>query len=165
MIDFWESRRLQRLQKQFVPLMIKSRETNDVKLGWLTSRILFKISNDHTDFSQDIIKLNEAILPRAKDIYCVSQIHEVINFLKTINKKHPEIDSIHQISCTCPVCYENMHIKNPIKLNCKHTICEECFEKWYIQANNSSCPMCRNQMHKQDIWRDVCSYFHWIDYG
>jgi hypothetical protein len=160
--------------------MIKSRETNDVKLGWLISRILFKISNDHTDFSKEIIKLDDTILTITMDICLVYEIRKAINFLKlinrsqglglelnpkTINKKHPEIDSRHHISCTCPVCYENMHnIKNSIKLKCNHTICDECFEKWYIQANNSSCPMCRNEMHKQDeyFWKDVCNYFLYI---
>ena len=42
----------------------------------------------------------------------------------------------------CIVCYEDAW--NPVKLNCTHVICEDCFEQWYIDRENSTCPICRD---------------------
>ena len=42
------------------------------------------------------------------------------------------------ITCECPVCYE---VKPAKLLPCKHSVCDDCSESWFI--NNTTCPMCR----------------------
>jgi hypothetical protein len=41
----------------------------------------------------------------------------------------------------------------PIKLKCKHTICEDCFTEWERSKcrNNKLCPICRRKTHKDEL--------------
>ena len=45
----------------------------------------------------------------------------------------------------CPVCYEDLTIKNAVNLPCNHTQCSKCFWKWTNEQGKQSCPMCRGE--------------------
>ncbi len=47
---------------------------------------------------------------------------------------------------SCPVCFTENDIESNIdfvKLECDHSICDECYQKWHIQLSNSECVICR----------------------
>ncbi len=46
----------------------------------------------------------------------------------------------------CPVCDEE---KKKVDLECQHSVCEECIQKWVRKEN--SCPMCRSPIHTINI--------------
>ena len=45
----------------------------------------------------------------------------------------------------CPICYEDLTIKNAVNLPCNHTQCSKCFWKWTNEQGKQSCPMCRGE--------------------
>ena len=47
---------------------------------------------------------------------------------------------------SCPICFTENDIEANIdfvKLECDHSICDECYQKWHIQLSNSDCVICR----------------------
>lgn len=47
---------------------------------------------------------------------------------------------------SCPICFTENDIEANIdfvKLECDHSICDECYQKWHIQLSNSNCVICR----------------------
>ena len=47
---------------------------------------------------------------------------------------------------SCPICFTENDIEANIdfvKLECEHSICDECYQKWHIQLSNSDCVICR----------------------
>jgi hypothetical protein len=47
---------------------------------------------------------------------------------------------------SCPICFTEIDIEANIhfvKLECKHSICNECYQRWHIQLCNSDCVICR----------------------
>lgn len=47
---------------------------------------------------------------------------------------------------SCPICFTENDIEANIdfvKLECNHSICDECYQKWHIQLSNSDCVICR----------------------
>ena len=44
----------------------------------------------------------------------------------------------------CPICYE----KSPkCRLICGHIFHHSCIKEWYMNGNNTGCPMCRNNIY------------------
>jgi hypothetical protein len=155
----WRLRHLQRLKNNLVPLMLISRQRGDEEVGFLTSRISEKISNEISDFSHEINKLNECILYRIEDSSLCTELKNVMIFL-TLNQNQKVLDVRQRTLHECCVCYEFM--MTPVKLRCEHTICGDCFDKWYIRAKKCSCPMCRNQMGEEYRWSQIYGYYHII---
>ena len=46
----------------------------------------------------------------------------------------------------CSICFENK--QTGLKLDCCHVFCRKCLEKWLIQENNTTCPICRQNVKK-----------------
>lgn len=47
----------------------------------------------------------------------------------------------------CPVCYEEITLKNIVNTKCNHSYCSDCFWKWANTKNN--CPVCREPILKE----------------
>ena len=44
----------------------------------------------------------------------------------------------------CAICFINT---NNTVVPCRHSICEQCMEKWYEQKQCIRCPVCRQNLH------------------
>ena len=66
-----------------------------------------------------------------------------------LNLKNENLCKIDDTSqpTDCSICYSN--INNPCILNCKHVFHKFCIKKWYDK--NSTCPLCRQPINKQEI--------------
>ena len=42
----------------------------------------------------------------------------------------------------CPICMEEIHIRNAKTIGCNHTFHKKCLNKWKMEGNRS-CPICR----------------------
>lgn len=55
----------------------------------------------------------------------------------------------------CAVCYEKLA---NCTLVCGHKFCKPCVKTWYLKGSESSCPMCRKQIHYRRMpikkWRE-----------
>ncbi|XP_019221694.1 nuclear factor 7, ovary-like [Oreochromis niloticus] len=50
---------------------------------------------------------------------------------------------------SCHVCSETFI--DPVSLNCKHSFCLNCLQKFWEQANNRNCPICKRKSSKEDL--------------
>ena len=58
-------------------------------------------------------------------------------------------ESINEFQCEqCPVCYDDLHIKNVINLPCNHQMCKGCYYSWTDGKGKNSCPCCRDSINK-----------------
>ena len=95
-----------------------------------------KIQNIYNKF--DNFEINNNITTK----YYIKQ-----NFIKKYNiyiKKNNDFDNVYE----CPICYDNICLLNHIKLDCKHFLCKNCYEKWNKKCYENNikvfCPLCRN---------------------
>ncbi|XP_049321668.1 E3 ubiquitin-protein ligase TRIM35-like [Astyanax mexicanus] len=44
---------------------------------------------------------------------------------------------------TCPVCFEIFRV--PVVLNCSHSVCKECLQKFWESKGSRECPVCRRR--------------------
>jgi len=44
----------------------------------------------------------------------------------------------------CPVCYCELDVNNIVNLQCKHSLCIDCFANWIDKSEKNSCPCCRS---------------------
>uniref|UniRef100_A0A3B1J7T1 Uncharacterized protein n=1 Tax=Astyanax mexicanus TaxID=7994 RepID=A0A3B1J7T1_ASTMX len=44
---------------------------------------------------------------------------------------------------TCPVCFEIFRV--PVVLNCSHSVCKECLQKFWESKGSRECPVCRRK--------------------
>ena len=51
---------------------------------------------------------------------------------------------------SCPICYED---DAKCKLICGHTFHQKCIKEWYMNGNNTGCPMCRNNIYFKGMRR------------
>ena len=67
-------------------------------------------------------------------------------FIKKYNVYIKKNNSYTNVS-ECPVCYNNIYLLNHKILDCKHFLCNFCYQKWNEKCceNNIkiSCPLCR----------------------
>lgn len=50
----------------------------------------------------------------------------------------------------CPVCYNELTLKNMMNLRCNHQLCKDCFYNWIDETGKNSCPCCREEIMKSD---------------
>ncbi|XP_047448713.1 nuclear factor 7, brain-like [Mugil cephalus] len=50
---------------------------------------------------------------------------------------------------SCHVCSETF--KDPVSLNCNHNFCSSCLQKFWEQAGNKNCPICKRKSSKEDL--------------
>ncbi|KAI3371943.1 hypothetical protein L3Q82_006819 [Scortum barcoo] len=48
----------------------------------------------------------------------------------------------------CHVCSETF--RDPVSLSCNHSFCSSCLKKFWEQAENKNCPICKRKSSKQD---------------
>ncbi|KAI3371945.1 hypothetical protein L3Q82_006821 [Scortum barcoo] len=48
----------------------------------------------------------------------------------------------------CHVCSETF--RDPVSLSCNHSFCSSCLQKFWEQAENKNCPICKRKSSKQD---------------
>ena len=55
------------------------------------------------------------------------------------------------MSDTCPVCYNDLTIKNVMNLKCNHQLCRNCYYNWTDEQGKNTCPCCRDILYKKGI--------------
>ncbi len=57
----------------------------------------------------------------------------------------------------CGICYEALAIYKYRKTNCNHIFCKNCWNKWFIQYSNITCPLCRSEVKQKTKvkWRVI----------
>ena len=50
----------------------------------------------------------------------------------------------------CPVCYNELTMKNMMNLRCNHQLCKDCFYNWVDETGKNSCPCCRDEIMKSE---------------
>ncbi|XP_047446941.1 nuclear factor 7, brain-like [Mugil cephalus] len=50
---------------------------------------------------------------------------------------------------SCHVCSETF--KDPVSLSCNHNFCSSCLQKFWEQAGNKNCPICKRKFSKEDL--------------
>uniref|UniRef100_A0A3Q1GN08 RING-type domain-containing protein n=1 Tax=Acanthochromis polyacanthus TaxID=80966 RepID=A0A3Q1GN08_9TELE len=50
---------------------------------------------------------------------------------------------------SCHVCSETF--RDPVSLSCYHSFCSSCLQKFWEQANNINCPICKRKSSKEDL--------------
>ncbi|XP_054467455.1 nuclear factor 7, brain-like [Anoplopoma fimbria] len=50
----------------------------------------------------------------------------------------------------CHVCSETF--RDPVSLSCNHSFCSSCLQKFWKQAENKNCPICKRKSSKDNIW-------------
>jgi len=153
---------------------------SDFEITDLMTDVANKLAYGHTNFEYEISKLSEAVSSRLfedesiknSDPYML-QITKAVSSLTSISTKTMQ----HSVYCKaittrgsvcigssnrngychihsklsppeCIVCYED--VWKPVKMKCNHSICEDCFIKWFICGNNCTCPMCREDTKEAD---------------
>ncbi|KAI3410472.1 hypothetical protein GPALN_004573 [Globodera pallida] len=53
---------------------------------------------------------------------------------------------------TCPICLESLLALEDVKklLSCQHCFHQDCVDKWLVQIEDTTCPMCRQQVDHND---------------
>ncbi|XP_059193120.1 nuclear factor 7, brain-like [Centropristis striata] len=51
---------------------------------------------------------------------------------------------------SCHVCSETF--RDPVSLSCNHSFCSSCLQKFWEQAKNKNCPMCKRKSSKELPW-------------
>ena len=46
----------------------------------------------------------------------------------------------------CPVCFETLVLNDPMRLPCKHLICNQCLQQLHRHGVNQLCPLCRAKL-------------------
>ena len=57
--------------------------------------------------------------------------------------KIDKINSDYTCNKECPICYCDYKIKNPVRLNCNHKICRDCFFI-ILEKHTLKCPICKD---------------------
>ncbi|XP_038559249.1 nuclear factor 7, brain-like isoform X2 [Micropterus salmoides] len=52
-------------------------------------------------------------------------------------------------SLNCHMCSETF--RDPVSLSCNHSFCSSCLQKFWEQAVNKNCPICKRQSSKDDL--------------
>uniref|UniRef100_A0A8C6LLQ1 RING-type domain-containing protein n=1 Tax=Nothobranchius furzeri TaxID=105023 RepID=A0A8C6LLQ1_NOTFU len=52
-------------------------------------------------------------------------------------------------SASCFVCSETF--RDPVSLSCNHSFCSSCLQKFWKQANNRNCPVCKRRSSKDIV--------------
>ncbi|XP_030296626.1 nuclear factor 7, brain-like [Sparus aurata] len=50
---------------------------------------------------------------------------------------------------SCHVCSETF--RDPVSLSCNHSFCSSCLNKFWEQAKNKNCPICKRKCSKEDL--------------
>uniref|UniRef100_W5KB28 E3 ubiquitin-protein ligase TRIM39-like n=1 Tax=Astyanax mexicanus TaxID=7994 RepID=W5KB28_ASTMX len=50
---------------------------------------------------------------------------------------------------TCPVCFEIFRV--PVVLNCSHSVCKECLQKFWESKGSRECPVCRRKSSNDNL--------------
>uniref|UniRef100_UPI0037E7F45E nuclear factor 7, brain-like n=1 Tax=Semicossyphus pulcher TaxID=241346 RepID=UPI0037E7F45E len=50
---------------------------------------------------------------------------------------------------SCHVCSETF--RDPVSLSCNHSFCSSCLKKFWEQANNKNCPICKRKSSKDNL--------------
>ncbi|XP_061561838.1 E3 ubiquitin-protein ligase TRIM35-like isoform X2 [Phycodurus eques] len=53
----------------------------------------------------------------------------------------------------CPKCLEIF--KDPVILQCSHSVCRACVQRWWEQEGERSCPLCRKRCNSMDLPRNL----------
>ncbi|XP_067433108.1 nuclear factor 7, brain-like [Thunnus thynnus] len=59
-----------------------------------------------------------------------------------------EKDALLERFLSCHVCSETF--RDPVSLTCNHSFCSSCLQKFWEQAKNKNCPMCKRKSSKED---------------
>uniref|UniRef100_A0A914IC09 RING-type domain-containing protein n=1 Tax=Globodera rostochiensis TaxID=31243 RepID=A0A914IC09_GLORO len=64
--------------------------------------------------------------------------------------------SNHNNNCTlaeCPICLEAFSAEADVKQlrSCRHRFHRECVDRWLVQILNTTCPVCRDQVDRDDL--------------
>ncbi|XP_047448894.1 nuclear factor 7, brain-like [Mugil cephalus] len=51
---------------------------------------------------------------------------------------------------SCHVCSETF--RDPVSLSCNHNFCSSCLQKFWEQAQNKNCPICKRKSSKENPW-------------
>ena len=46
----------------------------------------------------------------------------------------------------CPVCLDTLVLNDPMRLPCKHLICNQCLQQLHRHGVNQLCPLCRAKL-------------------
>ncbi|XP_062274178.1 nuclear factor 7, brain-like [Scomber scombrus] len=57
-----------------------------------------------------------------------------------------EKDALFQRYLSCHVCSETF--RDPVSLSCSHSFCSSCLQKFWEQAKNKNCPICKRKSSK-----------------
>ncbi|KAM3611923.1 uncharacterized protein V6R79_025940 [Siganus canaliculatus] len=57
-----------------------------------------------------------------------------------------EKTALFQSYLSCHVCTETF--RDPVSLSCNHSFCSSCLQKFWEQANNKNCPICKRKSSK-----------------
>jgi hypothetical protein len=104
--------------------------------------ILNKI-NEIIDINNRLNLINEKVKNKCFTNYEIKNLNNSI-FIRPIynNENNNNLCPILE----CCICYSN----NKYKLNCNHSVCNECFVKWYKECLNNykkiTCPVCRSSI-------------------
>lgn len=55
----------------------------------------------------------------------------------------------------CPVCYCELDVDNIVNLQCKHSLCIDCFANWVDKGEKNSCPSCRAAILNSSRQKDL----------
>ncbi|XP_053180923.1 nuclear factor 7, brain-like [Scomber japonicus] len=59
-----------------------------------------------------------------------------------------EKDALFESFLSCHVCSETF--RDPVSLSCGHSFCSSCLQKFWEQAKNKNCPICKRKSSKDD---------------
>ncbi|KAL6114843.1 uncharacterized protein ACO6RY_05516 [Pungitius sinensis] len=51
---------------------------------------------------------------------------------------------------SCHVCSETF--RDPVSLSCNHSFCSSCLQRFWEQAGNKNCPICKRKSSKDELW-------------
>ena len=51
---------------------------------------------------------------------------------------------------SCPVCYNELTLKNMMNLRCSHQLCKDCYYNWVDESGKNTCPCCRDEIMKSE---------------
>ncbi|XP_037338217.2 zinc-binding protein A33-like [Pungitius pungitius] len=51
---------------------------------------------------------------------------------------------------SCHVCSETF--RDPVSLSCNHSFCSSCLQRFWEQAGNKNCPICKRKSSKDNVW-------------
>ncbi|XP_037633120.1 nuclear factor 7, brain-like [Sebastes umbrosus] len=61
-----------------------------------------------------------------------------------------EKSALFESYLNCHVCSETF--RDPVSLSCSHSFCSSCLKKFWEQAENKNCPICKRKSSKDNIW-------------